>query len=399
MLRDAPRPGSSSAASPAPRPEALRRRARALLDERFGSSETAPSEGYACGNVGLLAEHTHYSDGFAVVRPLAQGTAVAVQSASSGPSRVVMGEGGASFARDPDGARPPSLEARAALAVVNELAPGPVEAAAASDVPAACFDARVTALGTALARALGTLGEDAAPEQGTARDERVRACLSEGTGVPFAPFATRPPVEDLSAGWLLGDTATREQLPVEAPPSGELGWGLVALAGRAEEDGEPARPPAFHRERRQQAGRALRLLREKGFTDLRAFRDLEHRDLERAQRVVPSPLQPVVRHLVTENRRVPRLVRAARSGDWQLLGALLLMSHASLRDDWQSTPAPLDAVVEAAEEADDLYGARLAGRGPCVLVVGRPQALPDFFRQAAGVLERQFGRAAETVLL
>jgi galactokinase len=86
--------------------------------------------------------------------------------------------------------------------------------------------------------------------------------------------------------------------------------------------------------------------------------------------------------LVTENRRVQKHVAALRRDDWQMVGALLLMSHASLRDDWKGTTAAADTLVEAVEARthDGLYGACMTERGGGVLVVGRPHAFEEGIR-------------------
>jgi galactokinase len=431
-------------ASPPP-PQALRRRARELLEARFGPVEQRrTADGFGRGATGLLAEHTHYSDGFAVLAPLAQGAAVAARRAPSpdAPPRLTFEDalGGTDGSEAPiyEGPASPSSssgdalprKARAARAVLDAFAPGPVEAAVVSAVPPACFDARLAALGVAAARAGREL--DDGPRGADAPDdaidwEGVRAALADGAGVPFsrayvmaaAPqafasqedtsatplaetSASSAPPADRAPHWLLADTAAREHLPVEAPPPDELGRGLISAPARDALGGETlVRPAAFHHERRRQAQDALSVLREGGFEDLSSFRDLEHRDLDRALHLLPPRLKFAARHLITQNRRVPRLVRAARQRDQQLLGTLLLMSHLSHEDDWQTTDAPLDAVVAAAEDTDleGLYGACMTGRGPCVLVVGRPAALPRFFRRATRLLDEQFDRSAETMLL
>jgi len=72
---------------------------------------------------------------------------------------------------------------------------------------------------------------------------------------------------------------------------------------------------------------------------------------------------------------VQKHVAAMRGGDWQMIGALMLMSHASQRDHWESTPDATDVLVDEAERRtyDGLYGACMTGRAGAVLVAGRPQ--------------------------
>jgi len=68
------------------------------------------------------------------------------------------------------------------------------------------------------------------------------------------------------------------------------------------------------------------------------------------------------RHVVTEGARVARAEVALREGDAEALGALLVASHGSLRDDCEVSTPGLDRLVEAALDAGAL-GARLTGAG------------------------------------
>jgi galactokinase len=69
------------------------------------------------------------------------------------------------------------------------------------------------------------------------------------------------------------------------------------------------------------------------------------------------------RHVVTENRRVSLAADALADGDLPGVGAAMIESHASLRDDFEvSTPA-LDRLVEDLVQRPGVHGARLTGAG------------------------------------
>ncbi|MER6558719.1 galactokinase [Streptomyces sp. NPDC001027] len=70
----------------------------------------------------------------------------------------------------------------------------------------------------------------------------------------------------------------------------------------------------------------------------------------------------LVRHVVTEDERVERVVRLLESGDTRAVGPVLTEGHASLRDDFQVSCPELDLVVETAVAAGAL-GARMTGGG------------------------------------
>ncbi|MFL5952580.1 MAG: galactokinase [Gaiellaceae bacterium] len=69
-----------------------------------------------------------------------------------------------------------------------------------------------------------------------------------------------------------------------------------------------------------------------------------------------------VRHVQTENDRVRAFVEALERGDLNACGALLLQSHASLRDDYEVSIPEIDLLVELAQDAG-AYGARIVGGG------------------------------------
>ncbi|MFF9109604.1 galactokinase [Streptomyces sp. NPDC014805] len=70
----------------------------------------------------------------------------------------------------------------------------------------------------------------------------------------------------------------------------------------------------------------------------------------------------LVRHIVTENHRVERVVSLLESGDTRAIGPLLVEGHASLRDDFRISCPELDLVVDTAM-ASGALGARMTGGG------------------------------------
>jgi galactokinase len=354
-----------------PSREDLRQRARDLLVDRMGPSDPTVATAYACGTVGVQADQTHYSEGFGLFLPLRHGVAVAARRAEA-PRVTFAGDDEASGDESEMG--PPWNTV--VLRVLQELiADQPIEVGVVSTVPGACRDGYFAALAVALMRALRALDVSTTVDLEsvrTLRDDLVPLLAAEiaaaldqpySEGYLLATFAGPEPA------FTLVDTATREHLPVETEARTALRWAVLDPGPQA------LRPPTFHHRRREQAEEALRVLRHNGFEGLEAFRNLEHRDLERAVDVLPAALRPVVRHLVTENRRVQKHVTAMRGSDWQMIGALMLMSHASQRDHWESTPETTDSIVNEAERRtyDGLYGACMTGRAGAVLVAGRPQ--------------------------
>ncbi len=69
------------------------------------------------------------------------------------------------------------------------------------------------------------------------------------------------------------------------------------------------------------------------------------------------------RHVVTEHDRVKNAVAALRENDLQSFGQLMFESHDSLRDDYDVSSEPLNALVDIARDTRGVLGARLTGAG------------------------------------
>ncbi|MFF7554414.1 galactokinase [Streptomyces olivaceus] len=95
-----------------------------------------------------------------------------------------------------------------------------------------------------------------------------------------------------------------------------------------------------------------------------ALRDVPYADLDAALERLgdEEEIRSLVRHIVTENERVERVVSLLESGDTRAIGPVLVEGHASLRDDFRISCPELDLVVDTALAAGAL-GARMTGGG------------------------------------
>ena len=382
-------------------PGQLTDRARALLVERCGQSDRSTEAAFAHGAAGLLSGHTHYFNGFAVLMSFRQGTAVALRPTDAPRSQLSFE--GSDIRWTFDALRPASEADRrdepAWVCLVEEVvrqlgtAGAQVEVVVVSTVLAGCTEAYLAALSMAAARAMQALF--ALPESRSTLIEMIGRIMGECVGLPFSLAYLVTAEAGRPQHFTLVDTATGEQLPLKAPGRDRLGWGLVDIGS------ERLAKASVHWEYKEKAEKALALLQKRGFDHLTSFRDLDYRDLQRALGALPRRLRPVVRHLVTENHRVQKMVFATRKQDWQLFGALLLMSHASLRDDWRRTSDEVNFVVEQVEAMtlDGMYGASVSGRGGCVLVVGQPFTVPLCLDRVKTAFEDRFARTPATMLL
>ncbi|MFF9277641.1 galactokinase [Streptomyces griseosporeus] len=95
-----------------------------------------------------------------------------------------------------------------------------------------------------------------------------------------------------------------------------------------------------------------------------ALRDIAYEDLDAALARLgdEEEVRRLVRHIVTENHRVERVVALLSSGDTRAIGPVLVEGHASLRDDFRISCPELDLVVDTAM-ASGALGARMTGGG------------------------------------
>jgi galactokinase len=95
-----------------------------------------------------------------------------------------------------------------------------------------------------------------------------------------------------------------------------------------------------------------------------ALRDVPYGELDAALERLgdEEEVRRLVRHVVTEDERVERVVSLLESGDTRAIGPVLVEGHVSLRDDFRISCPELDLVVDTALEAGAL-GARMTGGG------------------------------------
>jgi galactokinase len=98
---------------------------------------------------------------------------------------------------------------------------------------------------------------------------------------------------------------------------------------------------------------------------VRTLREVEYAHLPAAlDRLAgeASSVRRYVRHVVSDNHRVERVIGLLDAGDVRAVGPVLVEGHTSLRDDLRVSCAELDLVVSTAVAAGAL-GARMTGGG------------------------------------
>lgn len=109
-------------------------------------------------------------------------------------------------------------------------------------------------------------------------------------------------------------------------------------------------------------------------------------------RIADDTVRRRARHVVTENQRVLDFAGALRAGDFGAAGRLMVESHDSLRDDFETSTGEMDDAVRRLTGTPGVLGARMTGGGfgGCVVVMTEPSTLDEGWtvRASAGAHRR-----------
>lgn len=374
-------------------PAALIQKARTLLTERLGESEANKTndkiaEGYAYGGLGLLAQHTSYYNGFAVILSLSHATAVVIRPSGLGKHQVIFDESIVSISDSK------SVEMTLVTELLEKFLPADtfVDVGVVSAIPAGCLEAFYSSLSVAVVKAVFDFQELPLPEDIC---EATRHAIEGAIKSEFSKAFVLVSLNIEPNTFCVIDTETEELIPFPAPSKELLRWALIEV--------ETATPRNFdfYHACGELGEEALELLQKGAFARYSSFRDVQHVDLIRVLNALPKKYRPIVRHLVNENKRVQAMIGAIRGEDWQKLGGLLYMSHFSLSTEWHGTNKTIDFVVSEAQRmsTNGIYGACMTGRGGIILTIGLPLAFPVFLKEIKKQLKEQFNREPRCLLL
>ena len=302
------------------------------------------------GRVNLIGEHTDYNDGLCLPFAIARGVTVRAEGLEGGrveAHAADLDEDDAFAAADPGR----DVEGWRAFVrgTVGELGAaghtvGGARLQIAGDVPRGSGLSSSAALSTALALALLAL----AGEREGDRRELAKLCSRVENDWVGAETGL---LDQLAALFGCEGHALRldcRDLSLDPVTLALRGWTLaVAPSGH-----EHSHAASGYNERRAECRAACEAL---GISSLRdAPADAPER--------LPAPLDRRVRHVLSENARVDAAVRARRHGGQEELGALLVASPASLRDDYEVSVDAVERTVTRLKDAGAV-GARIMGGG------------------------------------
>ncbi len=147
-----------------------------------------------------------------------------------------------------------------------------------------------------------------------------------------------------------------------------------------------------YNERRAQSEAALKKLQT--VADIKTLGDLTVEQFERIKDVLTDDVElRRARHAVSENERVVTAAKALKDGDLALFGRLMNESHASLRDDYETSCPEMDILVAEAIKLPGVLGSRITGGGfgGCSDSLVKNEALESFKTALAAVYQEKTG--------
>lgn len=320
-------------------------------------------EAYAPGRVNLIGEHTDHAGGLALPMAIDLGTTVAgtrtgsrvhLRSADQPePAELPLD------VDDPAAVAPPW--ARYVAGVVHELRPSQgFDGQVTTTVPIGSGLSSSAALELAVALALGFEGSPRALAELGQTAEHL------ASGVPCGIMDQLASAAGVEGHALLMDFTTGAVEPVPVPAGAEI---VVVHSGQ-----ERTLVGSAYGERRDAcvaAAREIGPLRDASLDDVRAIAD--------------PVIRRRARHVITENARVRAFVEAFRAADLVTAGEIMVVGHTSLRDDFEVSTPPLDALFDRLRGTPGVFGVRLtgAGFGGCVVALTEPGVLTEGWRVRA----------------
>lgn len=345
----------------------------------------------APGRVNLIGEHTDYNDGFVMPMAIDYGTTVAAAACDNRRVRVRSLNRNESFEFDLDGAGGRArhswldyvegvarvLESRGALLSGADLL---IE----SDVPVGAGLSSSAALEISVGLAL--LGLSGAEVDRVALALAGQRAEHEYVGTMCGIMDQLVVTLGRKDHALLIDCRSLETQEI---PMKESEIAVIICDSRVKHE----LAASEYNTRRAECERGVELLGEV-LPEIRALRDVSVEEFEKYEARLPEPVRSRCRHVVTENERTLAAAAALRSGDYKEMGRLMLLSHKSLRDDYEVSCFELDKLVEAAMSLPDAtLGARMTGGGfgGCTVNLVRRGSLENFQEAVA----REYNNATQ----
>ncbi|MEU4151531.1 galactokinase [Streptomyces sp. NPDC026659] len=329
--------------------------------ERFAELYGAEPEGVwaAPGRVNLIGEHTDYNDGFVMPFALPHQVTAAVSRRTDGVLRLHSADiGGEPVALALDALEPDSdadwtaypAGVVWALREAGHALTG-ADIHLSSTVPTGAGLSSSAALEIVVALALNDLHELGLPRWRLARLCQRAENVYVGAPTGIMDQTASACCEEGHALFLDTRDLSQRQIPFDLAAEGLRLLVIDTQVKHAHSNGE-------YGKRRAGCEKGAAVL------GVDALRDIAHEDLDTSLSALgdEDEVRRLVRHIVTENHRVERVVELLTAGGVREIGPLLTEGHASLRDDFRISCPELDLAVDTSLSAGAL-GARMTGGG------------------------------------
>ena len=147
-----------------------------------------------------------------------------------------------------------------------------------------------------------------------------------------------------------------------------------------------------YNERRSQCETALEDLQTK--LDINFLCQIDEKQFEENKYLIKDEVcSRRAKHVIYENQRTLKAVKALENKDLELFGKLMNESHISLRDDYEVTGIELDTLVEIAWKSEGVIGSRMtgAGFGGCTVSIVKDEFIDDFIKNVSEKYKKKIG--------
>lgn len=304
----------------------------------------------APGRVNIIGEHTDYNDGFVLPCAIDRDTVVAIGKADQRDSANINSyscdfDDGDNFSID-DKIRPSEkqwanyIRGMAKHLIGAAYHPSPSQMTIAGDVPLGSGLSSSASLEIAVGRAL--IEQSALSIDPAELALIAQAAENQFIGCSCGIMDQLISAQGQSDHALLIDCRSLQCTPISIPKDTAI---IIVNSGVAHSnvDGE-------YNQRRMQCEAAAHHY---GVT---ALRDIDEAQLIAGKANLDALTYKRARHVVSENARTLAAAEALKLGDMQRLGALMMQSHISMRDDFEIT-------IPAIDELADIMNAIIGGNG------------------------------------
>lgn len=332
---------------------ALADRVRAAFAQAYGRAPAGLVR--APGRVNLIGEHTDYNDGFVLPCAIGRQTMIAWAPRDDGDMQIVASDFGG--ARDrfalgaidhhPDRGWRDYVRGMIAAMQASGAPVAGADLAIAGDIPQGTGLSSSASLMVAVGHAMHAAAGAGLPDPATIASIAQQA-ENDFVGVKCGIMDQLASAASVAGHALLIDCRSLAMQAVPLPAGAAL---MIIDSGvvRGLVEGH-------YNRRRAECEAAAQAM------GVAALRDADAAMLAAA--AMPAESRRRARHVISENARVLAAADALAAGDLEALGALMAASHVSMRDDFEITVPPIDALAALAHGAiGGAGGARMTGGG------------------------------------